>query len=180
MIELIELSASDLRGPELLKLNSFGQVPILVDGNVMVADSNAILIHRAKKSERKDWLPENAADAAKVQKRLSVAANEIANGPCAARHDVNVPLDAPQATARAHKVLQLVDQALADCDWIAGPDPMIADIALYSYISHAPEGNVQRSGCLNIAGWLGWVEAIDGFLPFPQIAAGLCASRSAG
>jgi glutathione S-transferase len=171
--ELVEVS--DFRSPDFLKLNPFGQVPVLVDGDIVVADSNAILVYLAKKFKREDWLPEQAVDAAKVQKWLSVAANEIANGPCAARLVTvfNVPLDAQQAILKAHKILQLVDQALADRDWIVGPGPTIADIALYSYISHAPEGNVDLSGYSNIAGWLGRVEAIDGFLPFPQTAAGL-------
>lgn len=171
--EMIE--QSNLRSPDFLELNPFGQVPVLVDGDTIVADSNAILVYLAKKYSRHDWLPEGAKEAAAVQKWLSVAANEIANGPCAARLVTvfNVELDAPEAIAKAHKVLKLVDQVLSGGQWIVGKSPTIADVALYSYTSHAPEGNVDISGYGNILAWLKRVEALPGFLPFPQTAAGL-------
>lgn len=171
--EMIE--QTNLRSPDFLELNPFGQVPVLVDGDTIVADSNAILVYLAKKYARQDWLPEGAKEAAAVQKWLSVAANEIANGPCAARLVTvfNVELNAPEAIAKAHKVLNLVDQALAGRQWIVGKSPTIADVALYSYTSHAPEGNVDISGYSNILAWLKRVEALPGFLPFPQTAAGL-------
>lgn len=171
--EMIE--QTNLRSPDFLELNPFGQVPVLVDGDTIVADSNAILVYLAKKYSRQDWLPEGAKEAAAVQKWLSVAANEIANGPCAARLVTvfNVELDAPEAIAKAHKVLKLIDQVLSGGQWIVGKSPTIADVALYSYTSHAPEGNVDISGYSNILAWLNRVEALPGFLPFPQTAAGL-------
>jgi glutathione S-transferase len=178
--ELIELDASGLRSPDVLRLNPFGQVPVLEDGNVVVADSNAILVYLAKKFGREDWLPESPAEAAAVQKWLSVAANEIANGPGAARLITvfNAPLDARDAIARAHRILALVNQALEGRDWIVGRHPTIADLALYSYTSHAPEGNVDISGYANVIPWLKRIEALPGFLPFPQTAAGLRVSAS--
>lgn len=180
--EFFELDGHGLRTPDFLRLNPFGQVPVLVDGDLVVADSNAILVYLAKKFGRGDWLPEGAAEAAAVQKWLSVAANEIANGPCAARLITvfNAPLDAQDTIARAHKILELLNQALDGRDWIVGEGPTIADLALYSYTSHAPEGNVDISGYANIIPWLKRVEALPGFLPFPQTAAGLRASVSGG
>ena len=61
-------------------------MPVLEDDGVVVADSNAILVYLAKKAGRTDWLPEDPAGAAAVQRWLSVAAGELAYGPCA-RHD---------------------------------------------------------------------------------------------
>jgi glutathione S-transferase len=173
--EMIDLGGTGLRTHDFLKLNPFGQVPVLVDGDIIVADSNAILVYLAKKFGRTDWLPEGAAEAAAVQKWLSVAANEIANGPCAARLITvfKAPLDAEETIARSHKILQLVNQVLAGRDWIVGPHPTIADIALYSYTSHAPEGNVDLSGYVNIFPWLKRIEALPGFLPFPKTEVGL-------
>lgn len=177
-VELIE--PGSLRDPEFLGLNSFGQVPVLVDGDVVVNDSNAILVYLAKKFGRRDWLPETAVEAAGVQKWLSVASNEIANGPCAARLITvfNARLDAEDAIAKAHRVFKLLNRALDGRDWIVGKHPTIADLALYSYTSHAPEGNVDISGYINILAWLKRVEALPGFLLFPQTAAGLRVSAS--
>jgi glutathione S-transferase len=172
--ELIEVGPGANREPEFLKINRFGQVPVLVDGDITIADSNAILVYLAKKFGT-DWLPEDAAGAAAVQKWLSVAANEIANGPCAARLITifKAPLNAEQVIQNAHKVLNNVDEALTGRDWIALNRPTIADIALYSYIARAPEGNVDTSGYVHIRSWLSRVEALPGFFPFVETAAGL-------
>ena len=49
-------------GEEYLQLNPFGQIPVLIDGDTLVRDSNAILIYLAEKydTERR-WLPEDLA-----------------------------------------------------------------------------------------------------------------------
>ncbi|ARQ01858.1 glutathione S-transferase family protein [Pseudorhodoplanes sinuspersici] len=173
--KLIEVAPEAIREPEFLKINRFAQVPVLVDGDVIIADSNAILIYLAKKFGKTDWLPEDAAGAAAVQKWLSVAANEIANGPCAARLITvfKAPLNAEQVILTAHKVLKNVDDALIGRDWIALDRPTIADVALYSYIARAPEGNVDTARYEQIRSWLSRVEALPGFFPFVETAAGL-------
>ena len=82
----VDLAGGAHKAPDFLKLNSFGQVPVLDDDGVIVSDSNAILIYAAKKFGKTDWLPEDARGAAGVQRWLSVAAGQItAFGPAAAR-----------------------------------------------------------------------------------------------
>src|SRR5262249_44620803 len=136
----IELKTGEHKKPEFLKLNRFGQLPVLEDDGTVVADSNAILVYLAKKLDRSDWLPEDPKGAAAVQRWLSVAAGQIAYGPAAARLVTlfGAKLDAEDAIARAHAILGLIDAELADSGWIAAGQPTIADIALYSYITAAP------------------------------------------
>jgi glutathione S-transferase len=74
----VDLGAGAHKSPEFLKLNPFGQVPVLEDDGVVIADSNAILVYLAKKAGRTDWLPEDPSGAAAVQRWLSVAAGEVA------------------------------------------------------------------------------------------------------
>lgn len=176
--ELVEIKGAANREAAFLALNPFGPVPVLEDDGVVIADSNAILVYIAKKFGRGDLLPEDAAGAAAVQKWLSVAANEIANGPCTARLVTvfNMQFDAEQAIGKAHKVLKLIDDALAGRQWIASDHITIADLALYSYIARAPEGNVDISSYKNIASWLPRVEAVPGFVPFAKTAVGLAAT----
>lgn len=85
--ELIEvdLANGEHRTAEYLKLNAFGQVPVLDDDGFVVNDSNAILVYLATKLGREDWLPGDLETIARIQKWLSVAAGQIAYGPCAAR-----------------------------------------------------------------------------------------------
>lgn len=73
----------------------------------------------------------------------------------------------------AHKVLKIIDDTLIGRDWIALDRPTIADIALYSYVARAPEGNVDTSSYPQIRSWLSRVEALPNFFPFVETAAGL-------
>src|SRR3546814_9228837 len=63
--ELIEVDLAQRahKQPDFMKLNAFGQVPVLVDGDIAVADQNAILVYLSKKFGKTDWLPETRAQA---------------------------------------------------------------------------------------------------------------------
>jgi glutathione S-transferase len=172
----VDLASGAHKAPEFLKLNSFGQVPVLDDNGIVVNDSNAILVYLAKKFGKTDWLPEDARGAAEVQRWLSVAAGQIAFGPAAARLVTvfNAPFNADEVIKRAHAILALIEAELAGKDWISGGGhPTIADIALYSYIARAPEGNVDLSPYPSVLGWLKRVESLPGFTPFKVTPAGL-------
>ncbi|MDI9276758.1 glutathione S-transferase [Pantoea sp. EABMAA-21] len=171
----VDLANGEHKSPEFLAINPFGQVPVLEDDGVYISDSNAILVYLAKKSGRSEWLPEDALGAAQVQRWLSVAAGELAYGPCAARL-ITVfgrPFNPDEVIARAHTILALMDQHLTGREWLVGDRPTIADIAQYSYLIGAPEGNVDLSGYPAVNALLRRIEALPGFVPFPQTAAGL-------
>lgn len=176
-VELIEvdLAARAHKAPDFLKLNPFGQVPVLDDDGTIVADSNAVLVYLAKKTGAADWLPEDPKGAASVQRWLSVAAGEIAYGPCAARLVTvfGAGFNADEVIARAHLILGHIDAELDGRRWIATDQPTIADVALYSYIARAPEGNVDRAAYANINAWLKRMEALPGFVAFQKTAIGI-------
>lgn len=179
----VDLANGAHKADGFLALNPFGQVPVLDDDGTIVSDSNAILVYLARKLGRTDWLPEDAAGAARVQRWLSVAAGEIAYGPAAARLVTVFKSShrAEEVIARAHLVFQRMEQALEGRDWIASATPgtvsapTIADVALYSYTDRAPEGNVDLASYPNIRAWLARVEALPGFVPFQKTPAGLAA-----
>lgn len=171
----VDLKAGEHLTPEFLAMNPFGQVPVLEDEGVFIADSNAILVYLAKKTGRSEWLPEDALGAAQVQRWLSVAAGDLAFGPAAARL-ITVfgrPFNPDEVITRAHQVLTRIENHLKDREWLVGDRPTIADIAQYSYIVGAPEGNVNLSGYPAVNALLRRIEALPGFVPFPQTAAGL-------
>ncbi len=173
----VDLMKAEHKSPEFLKLNRFGQVPALVDGDTVVADSNAILVYLARKLNRTDWLPQTPAGEAAVQRWLSVAAGELAYGPAAARLITvfGAARNAEEVIGRAHATLKVVDQELAGREFIVGAHPSIADVALYSYIARAPEGNVDLSGYPNVNDWLRRIEALPGFVEFRKTPVGLAA-----
>jgi glutathione S-transferase len=174
----VDLKAGAQKRPAFLALNPFGQVPVLDDDGTVVSDSNAILVYVARKLGRTDWLPEDAVSAAAVQRWLSVAAGELAYGPAAARLVTvfGAPFKPDEVIGRAHTLLGRLEAHLAGRDWLVGERPTIADVALYSYLARAPEGNVDLSGYANVNAHLRRIEALPGFIPFAQTPAGLTAA----
>ncbi|NYE24560.1 glutathione S-transferase family protein [Pigmentiphaga litoralis] len=177
--ELIEVDLPNgaHKQPAFLAMNPFGQVPVLDDDGVVISDSTAILVYLAKKTGRTDWLPDDARGAAAVQRWLSVAAGEVAYGPAAARLITvfNAKFHADEVIARAHAILSKMEQHLTDREWLVGEGPTIADVAIYSYVAQAPEGNVDLSGYPAVNALLRRVEALPGFVPFKKTPIGLSA-----
>lgn len=173
----VDLTKGAHKTPEFLALNPFGQVPVLEDAGTVITDSNAILIYLAKKYSRNGWLPEDPIGAAAIQRWLSVAAGQIAFGPAAARLITvfGAKFNAQEVISRAHAILTIIEKELANKNWIAASHPTIADVALYSYIARAPEGNVDLSAYTNIRAWLQRIESLPGFVAFEQTPAGLAA-----
>ncbi len=144
-VELIhvDLPSGAHKKPEYLALNAFGQVPVIDDQGVILADSNAILVYLAQKYGNGRWLPSDPA------------------------------FDAEEAISRSHALLKVVEQELSHRPYLVGSEPTIADVASYSYIAHAPEGNVSLADYPNVRAWLARIEALPGFVPMPRTLVGL-------
>jgi len=153
-------------------------VPVLEDGDIVIADSNAIMVYLAKKTGATNWLPETPEGAARVQRWLSVAAGQIAFGPGVARLVTlfGAAFNPDEVIERAHAILGLIEDHLKTQSWLASDHPTIADIALYSYVARAPEGNVDLSSYGKVQDWLLRIEALPGFVPFMHAPAELLAS----
>nr|WP_315426610.1 glutathione S-transferase [uncultured Albidiferax sp.] len=167
----VDLLAKAQKSPEFLALNAFGQVPVIQDGDVTLADSNAILVYLATRyAAPGTWLPSDALGAAQVQRWLSVAAGQIAFGPAAARiiQLFKLPSDPSEAIHRANQLFAVMDAHLQPSGYLVGSTPTIADIACYSYIAHAPEGNVSLQPYPQLRAWLARIEALPGFVPMVQ------------
>ncbi len=179
-LENVDLASGAHKSDAYLKLNPLGQVPVLEDGDFVLADSNAILIYLARKFDRTDWLPTEPKAEAQVQRWLSIAAGQIASGPAAARLITvfGAPFNPEDTIKKAHAILAHVDASLDGKDWLVENGPTIADIALYSYINQAPEGNVDLSAYGKINNWLRRIEALPGFVPFTETKAGLKADAA--
>lgn len=171
----VDLAKGAPKQPDFLALNPFGQVPVIDDNGVVIADSNAILVYLAKTYDQGRWLPEEPVAAARVQRWLSVAAGPLAYGPAAARLVTvfGASFNTEEVIARAHGLLKVMDSELAKAPFLAGAAPTIADIANYSYIAHAPEGYVSLEAYANVRAWLERIEALPGFVPMPRTVAGL-------
>jgi glutathione S-transferase len=160
------------KAPEFIaKNNPFGEVPVIEDGDIAIADSNAILVYLATRYDPDGrWLPRDAVAAARVQQWLSVAAGQLAYGPSLARFiklfGARRDLDGAQIISR--KLLEVLDTELAKRPYLAGDAPTIADVALYTYTAHAPEGGVLLDPYGHVRAWLARIEALPGFVPMTR------------
>jgi glutathione S-transferase len=174
----VDLKNGAHKSPGFLKLNPFGQVPVLDDNGTTLFDSNAILVYLATKYDAdRRWLPSDPKGQADVQAWLSVAAGQIAFGPAAARLITvfGAKLNTEDVIGRAHGLLKVMDAQLATRSFLVGNGATLADVAGYSYISAAPEGNVDLSAYPHVRAWLARVEALPGFVPFQKTPVGLAA-----
>lgn len=172
----IDLANGAHKQPEFLALNPLGQVPVIEDGETVIFDSNAILVYLARKYAP-SYIPQDAKGEAEVQKFLALAAGDIAFGPAAARliNVFNAPLDADFAKAIAERALTKLDKLIGDREFLVNNKPTIADVAVYSYVAHAPEGDVSLEPYANVRRLLKNIEALKGFKPMPVTAVGLSA-----
>jgi glutathione S-transferase len=174
-IIFVDLANGAHKQPEFLAINAFGQVPVLDDNGVVLADSNAILVYLASKYGHGRWLPTDPVGAARVQRWLSVAAGPLHAGPATARLITvfGASHNAEDVIARSHTLFKVIDQELSNSTYLAGDAPTIADISGYTYIAHAPEGNVSLQDYANVRAWLARIEALPGFVGMPRTAVGL-------
>ena len=177
--EIVELNLRqrEHRTPEFLARNPFGQVPVIEDGEVTLADSNAILVYLNERyaPDPTRWMPRDPVGAARVQRWFSVAAGPLAYGPAAARIMVlfGVDADRTETVKRSHALLAVMETCLSEQPFLAGPSATLADIANYAYVAHAPEGSVSLDAYPQLRAWLARVEALPGFVPMVRSPVGL-------
>lgn len=165
----VELGHGAQKAPDFLALNPFGQVPVLEDRGLVLADSNAILVYLSSTFDReRRWFPQDPASAAAVQRWLSVAAGPLVTGPASARlvGIFNAKYDLERAHMIAKNLFAVMNDHLQGAGgFLVAGRPTIADVALYTYTAHAPEGRLDLAPYPAIRGWLAAIEALPGFVP---------------
>lgn len=162
----VDLPTAEHKTPGFLSRNPLGQVPVIEDGDFMLADSNAILVYLALSHDpQRRWLPADVRAQAAVQRWLGIAAGPLAAGPAAARvAHLFKRAHNPQCAVLARQLFDVMEQHLAGRDWLVGEGPTIADVAMYSYTAHAPEGGIALEPWPRLRAWLQRIEALPGFV----------------
>lgn len=165
----VDFLGGEHKRPPLTDLNPWGELPILVDDGLVLRDSQAILVYLAGMYGGAAWWPTDAALQAEVAQWLSTSANEIQNGPGAARlvDKFGYAIDKADALKRAARILALTDAHLSRHEWLAVSRPTIADCAMYPYIVLAPEGGIDLSAYPHITKWIGRIKALPGYVAMP-------------
>jgi glutathione S-transferase len=167
----VDLVSGAQKAPAFVQISPFGQVPVLESEGEVIVDSNAILVYLATRyDESGRWYPRDAVGASKVQRWLSIAAGKLATGPMTARlaNVFGMPVDKVKAQADANTLFSVMEAELARGPFLVGHHPTIADVALYTYTAHAPEGGIALEPYPAIRAWIGRIEGLPGFVPMTK------------
>jgi glutathione S-transferase len=161
----------------LRAINPFATLPVLQDGDLSLADAQAILVYLARRHDAAQrWYPlGDAAALGRVSQFLGVAQDLSRTALAARRHDtLLVPTDIAAARHGAHRLMRVIDEHLwfaeqEGQDFLCAEHPTIADIACFPALMLCEEGGISRLPYPAIRRWTDRVKRISGFLAMPGI-----------
>jgi glutathione S-transferase len=120
--------------PEFLGINPFGKVPVLVDGEVVIAESAAISLYLAERYGNRRFVPPSFEDRAQMYQWIMFLVTEIEQPLWRmALHTViypeaeRRPEELPLAQRGCRRMLVPLEGHMASRDWFVGTEPSVAD-----------------------------------------------------
>jgi glutathione S-transferase len=163
----VDLMNGEHKSPEYLALNAFGQVPLLIDDERMLADAQAILVYLARQYSDEQWLPLDALPLAQVIRWLSTTAGEVRQGPENARlyHLFGVTsINIERAHQKSEHILAQLNQHLNTHTWLEFDRPTIADVAIFPYVALARDGKIDLDAYPFVLAWINRVKQLPGYI----------------
>ena len=145
------------------------QIPLFVDGDLILRDSQAILACLAARHRPGDWDGQNPEERGEIHVWLSHAANEIANGPATLRlqRKFGAAIAEDHAAAVTARILPVVEAHLERRDWLAGGRLTIADLAASPYLALMGDAGIDIAGWPAIGDWTRRIAALPDFPAMP-------------
>lgn len=169
---------NETESEDFLAVNPLGELPVLVDADFSVRDSQAILVYLASRYDPSGlWYPvQDSKRLARVTEWLAFA-ESITRSASAARLATGFffNFDLERCQREAHRLFRVLDghlylQEFDEEDWlVAGDHPTIADLACFPYVALSEEGGVSRQDYPSIRRWLDRVKRLPRFSVMPGI-----------
>ena len=169
--ELVDLASGAQRKPEFLKLNPNGMVPVLVDGDFVLWESNAIITYLADSKPGNTLYPSERKARANVDRWLFWAANHW--GPAISilsfenmlkkMHGLGDPDPAQIERGETFfkKFAGVLDAHLAANPWVAGETMTLADISIAAPLMYTEMSKLPVEGFDHVKAWFERVQALD-------------------
>jgi glutathione S-transferase len=158
--------------PDYLVKNRYGQVPALRDGQMVIVQSAAILLHLAETLDR--FQPKMPIEKQRVREWLFWQWDKLAlpvfrlrarnKGVRQFGDEVRIMYD-----TEAKAALAVLEQELTKSDWIAGKKPSVADISIYGVLRYAHEASVELAHYPHVMFWKKRFEELPGFATPEQL-----------
>ena len=133
----VNLLAGEQRRPEFLAVNPAGKVPVLVDGDLVLTESVAIVVYLADKYPAKGFLPGDPGARAQAMRWLLFTTTEleqplwrIAKHNFIYPEEKRLPADIALAREDFAAMAQVLDQHMVDREFVVGDSATVADFVL--------------------------------------------------
>ena len=133
----VNLVAGEHRRPEFLKINPAGKLPVLVDGDLALTESVAIVLYLAEKYPEKGLLPADLTGRAQVNRWLLFAATEleqplwrISRHTALYPEDKRLPGDVALARQEFKEMAAVLETHLQGRQFVVGDRATVADFVM--------------------------------------------------
>lgn len=133
----VNLRAGENRRPEFLKLNPAGKLPVLVDGDLVLTESVAIVLYLAEKYPDKGLVPTDLRARAQVNQWLLFAVTELEQPLWRiSRHtalypaDQRLPGDVVLASKEFKAMAAVLEKHMQERQFVAGDRVTVADFVV--------------------------------------------------
>jgi glutathione S-transferase len=168
--ELVDLAKGAQREPEYLAINPMGKVPTLVDGELKLTESYAIMIYLCEKTGRRELYPDELAARTEINRWMFWGANEWS--PIIARLNFENMLKPmlgfgspdPARVQEAENAFKnngtVLDNVLQSRQFVLGNTLSLADFALSASLATAVPAKLPMSELKHVQAWQARMEAL--------------------
>ena len=161
---------------ELLELNPLGGVPILVDGDLVLGDPEAILCHlAASRDAQRTWLPTDGRGFAETMAWVFFAARRLAAAEAARLQDMlQLPAAMADPAGKARAAFRILEERLAlqsftGRPFLVGQAPTVADLACFPAVALSVDFGMTLEEFPQLRGWTRRIRGLPGFIAMPGI-----------
>jgi glutathione S-transferase len=160
----VDIGKDENRTEAFLSLNPRGHIPVLVDGDTVIWDSQAILVYLARQYGDERWLPLDSLGLSQILQWLAVSETEIQFGIQRARAVLKFgrQWNYKECQELGHKGLDVLNHQLTHSKWLAASRPTIADVGCFPYVALAAEANISLDSWPFVQQW------VDRFTQLPN------------
>jgi glutathione S-transferase len=156
----VNLLAGEHRRPEFLRINPAGKIPVLVDGELVLTESVAIVLYLADKYSSKGLIPTALRQRAQVNRWLLFAATELEQPLWRiSRHtvlypeDQRLPGDVILASQEFKDMASVLEKHMQRRQFLVGDNVTVADFVMAYTLDWANEDQLLE-GCPHLQAYM--------------------------
>jgi len=166
----VDFFNGECRTPEFRRLNPMGEVPVMVEGDLVLSQSGVIQDYISSKTGK--FGGRSAAERREILRWVFWDNNKMSSqaGPLRFLMNFVAPDKRPEPViawlaGRFRSALEVLDGAVQGRDWLVGDQPTIADLACCGYLFYTEPFHFDRADWPGIDAWLGRIAGLPGWKP---------------